>query len=151
MYNATVIANKFVELSFYEKSYFTHMKLQKLTYIANGISLAINNQPLINEHFEAWPYCPVVSSVYHTYKVFGNTNITINAFKNYNSIINLDEKSNQAFKDAWKIGKTINAIKLSNWTRIKGSPWFLAKSEKLEVVPYRYMQDYFKKFLVKKL
>ncbi len=150
MYNGTIIANKFVDLSIKEKSYFTHMKLQKLIYIANGINLAINNQPLINEHFEAWPYGPVVSSVYHTYKFFGNSNITINAFGNYISEIDLDEKSNQSFNDAWKIAKTITAIKLSNWTHIEGSPWFLAKKEKLEVIPDKYMQDYFKDFLVKK-
>ena len=47
------------------------MKLQKLVYFAHGYTLAVCEGPLINEHFEAWEYGPVVPTLYHEFKEFG--------------------------------------------------------------------------------
>lgn len=43
------------------------IKLQKLLFFAHAIALAIFGAPLVQEPFEAWPYGPVVNSVYEVY------------------------------------------------------------------------------------
>ncbi len=148
MHSAVEIANKYIQLAEKEDSLFSHMKLQKLIYIANGIYLATNNEPLISERIEVWPYGPVVADVYRTYKAFGNSNICLDAFGIYPLDVQLTENENKAFIDAWKIAKEVDAVQLSNWTHNQDSPWTKAKAENLTVIPDDYMKDYFKKFLV---
>lgn len=147
MYSAVSIANKYVDLSIKEKLTISNMKLQKLIYIANGVCLAKNDEPLIIEQIEVWPYGPVIRSVYNTYKIFGNSNISPKFFGSFDLGEDLDNKAMLAFQDAWNIGKDISAIKLSNWTHNPDSPWTKAKSENLFTIPDEYMQNYFKKFL----
>jgi uncharacterized phage-associated protein len=67
------VANWFVE----NASDITPLKLQKLIYFAHGWHLALRDQPLIDEYIEAWDYGPVVPSVYHEFKEFGNRPIDI--------------------------------------------------------------------------
>jgi len=147
MHSAVEIADKYVQLAKKENCLFSHMKLQKLIYISNGISLALNDEPLINEHIEAWPYGPVVSSVYHTFKIFGNSNIVTGVFGQYPLNPKLSEKELTAFNDAWQIAKGISAIKLSNWTHNPDSPWSKAKNEGLDIIPDEYMKEFFTRFL----
>jgi len=45
------------------------MKLQKLVYYAHGWHLALNNEPLIDEQVECWQYGPVISSLFHEFKI----------------------------------------------------------------------------------
>lgn len=79
MYSANQIASVFVNRAIKEKCYLTHMKLQKLIYIANGIHLALNNnEPLIADPIETWDYGPVIQSVYQNYKMFGSSRISVN-------------------------------------------------------------------------
>lgn len=47
------------------------LKLQKLLYLAQGISLAVRDRPLFPDKIEAWQYGPVVRSVYNAAKHHG--------------------------------------------------------------------------------
>ncbi|MCC8399739.1 MAG: DUF4065 domain-containing protein [Rickettsia endosymbiont of Platyusa sonomae] len=47
----------------------TQLKLQKLIYFAQGISLALLDKPLFNEEIEAWEHGPVARNLLRT---FGN-------------------------------------------------------------------------------
>ena len=51
-----------------EPDIISNLKLQKLLYYAQGLSLALREIPLFKEPILAWPYGPVVESVYDTYK-----------------------------------------------------------------------------------
>lgn len=74
--SAIAIANAFIGLGKQnECSDLTPMKLQKLVYFAHGWNLAVSDEPLIDEQVEAWQYGPVVSSIYHAAKMFGNAPI----------------------------------------------------------------------------
>ena len=71
----------------------THLKLQKLLYLAHMVYLGRNNEPLINEeYFEAWTYGPVLPSLYKKLNFFGNNPIS-NIF--YNAT-HLDEKREES-------------------------------------------------------
>ena len=66
------IANFFVDLANKtDDDYITNLKLNKLLYFAQGVSLARTNNPLFQEPIEAWKYGPVIPSVYKKYKVLG--------------------------------------------------------------------------------
>lgn len=48
----------------------THLKLQKLVYIAYGWALAALNVELFSERIEAWRYGPVVPDLWHEFKSY---------------------------------------------------------------------------------
>lgn len=66
--SSMAVANWFIE----NASPIDPLKLQKLIYFAHGWYLALRDQPLIDEFVEAWEYGPVVPSVYHEFKEYGN-------------------------------------------------------------------------------
>ncbi len=148
MKNALSIANKFVNISASENIPITHMKLQKLVYIANGINLARYGYPLILERVETWPYGPVIATIYNCYKIFGNANISYNPIEIPGD--ELDEHGKSSFDSAWKIAKGFDGIRLSNWTHDPNSPWSKAKEAGLSIIPDNYMQEFFQGFMPNK-
>ncbi|PKB71922.1 MAG: hypothetical protein BZY87_02840 [SAR202 cluster bacterium Io17-Chloro-G6] len=54
----------------------SHLKIQKLCYYAQGISLAILERPLFFEDIEHWTHGPVVPTLYRKYRSFGADPIT---------------------------------------------------------------------------
>ena len=54
----------------------TQLKLQKLLFFAQAISLKQNNRTLFSEQILRWDYGPVVNSVYQEYKEWGENPIT---------------------------------------------------------------------------
>lgn len=57
----------------------THLKLQKLLYFAQGVSLALKGKPLFKEELKAWNYGPVVPSIYSQFKIFDSNTIPLPA------------------------------------------------------------------------
>ncbi|MDR3280738.1 MAG: DUF4065 domain-containing protein [Synergistaceae bacterium] len=53
----------------------TPLKLQKLLYYAEGLSLAIRGKSLFSEPILAWKYGPVVRDVYKAYEFAGRSSI----------------------------------------------------------------------------
>src|SRR5205814_7982168 len=74
-YDPKAIANFFIEAAAREGRKLTPLQVIKLVYIAHGKYLAANGKPLINEHPEAWEFGPVIPSLYHEFKIFGNNAI----------------------------------------------------------------------------
>ncbi len=64
----------------------THLKLQKLLYYAQGISLSQNDCVLFKEKIEAWEHGPVVKSVFNKFSSKGRTEITIEDVSDANII-----------------------------------------------------------------
>lgn len=54
----------------------TPLKLQKILYYVYTTYLKNNNKPLFAEGFEKWQYGPVVTEVYHTFKMHGFNHIS---------------------------------------------------------------------------
>ena len=55
----------------------SNMKIQKLLYYAQGIHLAIANEPLFDDPIEAWRFGPVVPDVYHRFKTHGFESVPV--------------------------------------------------------------------------
>ena len=129
--SALAVANYFVEKSNKSEGNsvekITQMKLQKMIYIAHGLSLAEHNQPLINEDIIAWRFGPVVRSVYDAFKANRNNIITEFAKDEqeapYKLPNNLSASTMEILDEVWDSCLEITGIQLSNWSHEKDSPW----------------------------
>ena len=79
-FNPKAIANFFLDLAEEQgDTSLSPMKLQKLVYYAHGWYLGLADEPLIDEEVQAWPFGPVIPSLYHEFKGFGNGQIKARA------------------------------------------------------------------------
>lgn len=160
--SALSIANYLIDKAHENGDSITPLRLMKLVYIAHGFMLAIFNKSVLNPRFdkvEAWKYGPVIPSVYHSFKSYGNQPI------GKKTIVFTDEDENGetanfvepslADKDAIKVCdfvynryKGYTAQQLVSMLHKKESPWGMIYQEgKNNEIPDFYTQVYFKKIL----
>lgn len=104
----------------------THLKLQKLLYFAQGISLAKNDAVLFNDKIEAWEHGPVVKSVWNKYSSKGRKEITIEDVINENQIIRnieADANAREILCMTYDNFAIYTAWQLRNMTHIPNGPW----------------------------
>lgn len=124
------VANYFVERGLAEGVPIDPLKLQKLIYFGHGWHLAVTGEPLIDECVEAWPYGPVVPTVYHEFKGFGNSPITAPAtvpeegFWTVPRVTNPDALA--VLEKVWKEYGRFSGVYLSNISHEVNSPWDVA-------------------------
>jgi uncharacterized phage-associated protein len=114
----------------------TPLKIQKLVYCLHGWHLATRNAPVVGELFEAWPYGPVLSSIYHEFKKNGKNSIQEYAREidpmtgQYRPLmVAPDNKDFYAlFDPVWQRYKNMSGIALSALTHAAGTPWTLARA-----------------------
>ncbi len=51
----------------------SNLEIQKLLYLAHMFHMGEHEEPLVNEHFEAWDYGPVQPDLYHKLKIYGSS------------------------------------------------------------------------------
>jgi len=132
-YPGIVVANEIIKLANAQKKGITPMKLQKILYLANGISYKRNGEKLIEERFEPWEYGPVLRSVYNVYKQCKGNNITELIDENIpndsgngfalSSSYNVKDNDLMIINEAWNNAKNLDAFTLSAWSHNKNSPW----------------------------
>lgn len=61
----------------------THKKLQKLCYYAQAWFLALYDEPLVDNEFQAWVHGPVCSELYGEYKKYKYNYIPKNEYNEY--------------------------------------------------------------------
>lgn len=113
---------------------YTPMQVLKLTYIGNGFTLAINDEPLFHDRIEAWEYGPVIPNLYQIIKEHG--------FRPIPRLYSTNEpvSSEAAFRRMKEIGRSMGMNRdvldqvldgyggyegetLSSITHARGSPW----------------------------
>lgn len=131
------------------------MKLQKLVYFAHGWHLAYTGLPLIPEQIEAWDYGPVIDTLYHDLKGFGNDEITrplMEAEWNENGfstvVPNVKDTNLRTFlNNVIGVYGSLSAIQLSNMTHMPGTPWRQLKDalpfERGLTIPNDLIRQYF--------
>lgn len=116
--NAIQVANWFIERAAKDGEVLTNLKIQKLIHIANGWNLTFCGQPLFNDQIEAWPYGPVVPSVYQEFKHYGAGSLCQTDFAP-----SLEGKTNEVLESVWKSYGGLSAVKLVAMTHGSDSPW----------------------------
>jgi len=161
-YPAKAIANYFINKSVIEsKEDLTLMKLMKLIYIAHGWKLALSGESLIQENIQAWQFGPVIESIYHEFKQFGNRHIDGLAPKIRNTdtseieffeIEKNDEETKSLLDKIWEVYKKFTGIELSNWSHEEGGPWYdiyvrnHGDKKRGSVISNENIKEYFTKF-----
>ena len=104
----------------------THMKLQKLAYLAYGWWLAFKEEPLTGEAPAIWPYGPLFESAYHVLKAFGGRPIAHPQAAPFKSPEIADGEDARAFIDwIWARYGHRDDHALSDVAHRPGSPWAL--------------------------
>lgn len=140
-YRSVEVANEFLRLPG-ALGHLTQMQLQKLSYIAHGWNWAINGSPLISEKIEAWDYGPVYPELYQHTRYFGKSPVSRliapgddDASRFFLSPpelrqtpyhADLNDRERQVVHHVWNRYGHLSAMRLSELTHQRGTPWFNA-------------------------
>ena len=130
----------------------THLKIQKLLYFADGISLAVRNKPLFTEKIYAWPHGPVVKEVYTELCVNKNKEIPFDN-SNYSTIqkINQNTELYNILVTTYENYAGYTAWQLREKSHVAGGPWQITVDKEginKEIKP-ELIKDFFKKSIVR--
>lgn len=167
IYSSKAVANWFIETASKENQTINLIKLIKLVYIAQGISLVIDN-PLLDEKIQAWPYGPVIQSVYYNFKKhyldpitelaietqeepIDKNKLEFQAFRFIPRVYKQDNAAQEILNATWKIFGTWTDVELANWSSQAGSPWDIEwnreKTNRSHAMSNQRVTDYFKKII----
>jgi len=121
-YTAYQIAQYFIWKDFVDPKNLTHLKLQKLLYLAQGWYLAYTGKQLFSDRIFAWKFGPVIKDIYHIYKHRGNSELKM-SYQNFSEPNYISLEVKQFLNKIWDSYAKFDAIVLSELTHIKGSPW----------------------------
>ncbi len=155
MGTAGSVANEFINIANADKSELTNMKLVKLMYVAQGLSLSILERPIFkDDQIEAWKYGPVVPSIYHEFKHFKSKPITSKSVTLDNKWENsfepelTDEDDKKIVKLTWNLYKNTSAKDLASSTHRPGTPWSLTyRYGQSRVIDNRLIKKYYDQFV----
>ena len=138
VYSADQIAEKLLTLS-KDSGGLDNLKLQKILYFAQAISLVRNNKPLFKEDLEAWNYGPVVESVYRKYKSSEDSIISHDSNKN----IEISQEDLDVLKDTLETFKNYTGEELIEMTH-KHKPFMTYfKEDENAVIPVNFIKEYY--------
>jgi uncharacterized phage-associated protein len=160
---AVAAANEFLKLARAEGLPIDQMKLQKLLFYAHAWFLAMNGGPLFDDSVEAWPWGPVVRSVYSGTSRYHRAPISEplydlkrngeNFLDSKFYIPDVDNAEAADFiKVLWDSYKHYTGIQLSNATHELGEPWTIVRDRFGHLndkprIPNDLIKDVFKKKL----
>ena len=160
MENVKSVCSYLINSSLDEGIPMSNISLQKILYFSQGLHLAeTDGIPLFDDKIYAWTYGPVVKSVYHEFKFFGNNNIDLDKIRVYlgenflNSRFELKLKEKIFVSQVWNAFKNYAAFELVQLTHANGSPWhdiYLKHNgnpPKDCEIKHKSMTTYFKQFV----
>lgn len=138
---AAAVANAFLDIQSEDQGDFPRidqMKLYKLVYYAHAWWLAQRDQNLFEEDVHAWPWGPVVPSLYGAFREAGReaisglraTELVPSSGALKYSVREPDAPSEdlmQYLRNVWDIHKNMSGVQLSNATHAPGEPWTIVK------------------------
>lgn len=119
----------------------SNLKLQKLVYYAQGFHLALYNNVLFAEDILAWEHGPVVESLYHDYKQYGNQAIPPPSCFDQ---ADFTDQQLELLNEVFEVYGQFSAWKLRNMTHSE-RPWL--ETLRNHVIPPLLMQEFFKNYI----
>lgn len=120
----------------------SNLKLQKLLYYAQGISLAANGKPIFEEAIEAWRHGPAVPGVYREYKKYGYQAIERPMDVDFSIY---DAESRAVLDDVWSTYGQFSAWRLAQMTHVE-PPW--KQTEQGDDISLALLKEYFSTQLI---
>lgn len=138
------VANAFIQRSLDEDNPITPMEVQKLMFFAHGWMLGIHGKPLHYDEWEAWRYGPVLPVIYHNLSYFVADPVTDTI--RFADPQDFDDAESTIINYIHREYRPIGAIRLSNLTHAKGSPWEQTRKKRWGnnvIIPNDLIQRYF--------
>jgi uncharacterized phage-associated protein len=162
--NATALANYFIDLAKRDGTELRQLGLIKRVYIAHGFCLALCDKSALDPRFdvvEAWPYGPVIPSIYHSFKHNRNNPITEKSVvskvtqrpngkweEHFEEPVLEDEDIKNIAEMVWERYKGFNDYKIVALTHRKGTPWaFCYQEGEKKEIPDLYTKAFYKKLI----
>lgn len=136
--SASAVANAFIDIQASDSGAYPkidQMKLYKLVYYAHAWWLGHKSEPLFDEDVHAWPWGPVVPSLYGWFKDAGRGAVTseraLVVMKTGEGFLDFrmvepespSEDVMTFLRQVWDAHKAFTGIQLSNATHAEGEPW----------------------------
>lgn len=121
-----------------DAEHISNLKLQKLLYYAQGVSLALYDKALFNDEIVAWKHGPVVEIVYQEYKKYRACGI--DEFDNCQEEYSADDED--ILEQTYNIFGQYSAWKLREKTHGE-SPWINAMSSESAIISNDSIKTYF--------
>lgn len=131
-YPVGAIANYMLDRGAQDRVPVTHLKLQKLVYMAYGWATAYFDVPLFNSKIEAWEYGPVIPDLWHEFKPFGDKPIKDGRSFEFDvktgqrripKVPESDARTHEVLDLTWELYGKDPAWKLVGRTHGPGTPW----------------------------
>jgi uncharacterized phage-associated protein len=151
-YSSFKVARFFIEKAAQTGEQLTPMKLIKLVYIAHAWSLVFFKRPLISEDIQAWKYGPVIESLYHGFKRFGNSQIPANEVESL-PLNDMDAQTMSLLEKIWSKYGVLSGAHLSSLTHLVDTPWDTVwnkmdgKNKRCATIPDDLIQTFYQKKL----
>lgn len=126
----------------------THLQLQKLAYFCHGWFLAIHNDILVDEKFEAWRFGPVLPSAYYTLKIFSSNEIpTEHPFIQDSAPKLLNNKQSEVINKVLLIYGDLTGKDLVEMSHDRDGPWAKVwnKDNASSIIKNAEIKKYFQK------
>ena len=147
-YDARALANFILDRADVLGVGLSNMHINKIAYFAHGWFLALRNQKLVEQPFEAWEYGPVIQDLYHRFKRFGKDSITERATvldkRTGNFVIaqcNVSVDDRELLTQVVDFYARIPAGKLSDMSHESGGPWDLVWNYEGKSNPGMFIPD----------
>ena len=149
-YSAIAVAKRFLVLAQSENKSLSNMKLQKLVFFSQVVSLKMNGKPIHENASLAWDFGPVVRELYDVVHQLAtdrsNKQISLsdtdvkNAFDGVEDIE--DDEVLGITKAVWDKFKDWTAFQLSDLTHRPGSPWaFVYANRQYDEIPLDLIRE----------
>ena len=137
-YSAAAISNFFIEKSQKLGKSISNMKLQKMIFFAHAAFFKQNQKPLFSDPVVAWQHGPVVESIYHALKKYGDGSVTEmitrfepsndDTFRGYHVVTpvvrNDDYEVVSFLNSAWEKLYPIDTWRLRMLSHAEGGAWY---------------------------
>lgn len=123
MYRSVDVAWKMLQIASSKGIFLSNLQLQKLVYIAHGYLLGWKLTPLIQENVEAWTYGPVIASIYHEFKDYGDRKIILSNDSELATELDGDVDACKVINGVLDLYGRLDAMHLVNLTHQENTPW----------------------------
>lgn len=139
-YSAMNVANYILRYYSQRDTWISNLKLQKILYFLQAQFMVSKNKPLFIDEIEAWDCGPIVTSVYHNFKILGGASIPVIHQEKYPYYVE--------WEDATIINAVLDELKPYTATDLlqiihNQRPWKNAYYNGRNISIYE-LQDYFK-------
>lgn len=120
-YNSVVMARLIAAYAIDNGFSINMTKIQKLLYVAYGVSLAVKGERLVNEHPQAWPYGPVFPTTRN--KLLKENIHAISLKEECFSEMRKDKDTMELLELVFRSFGNWSAAGLTGWSHKPDSPW----------------------------